>query len=127
MKEYDKANIPLAKLLRKNATPQENKLWYQFLNKYPLRFQRQKAIGKYIADFYCAKARLVVELDGRGHEMSKQIEHDEHRTQYLESVGLQVLRFRNKDIDTNFAGVCSYIDKTVKEQINSDPTDKTEK
>ena len=59
--------------------------------------------------------------------MSKQIEHDEHRTQYLESVGLQVLRFRNKDIDTNFAGVCSYIDKTVKEQINSDPTDKTEK
>ena len=59
MKKYNKANIPLAKTLRKNMTPWERKLWYEFLRYYPVRFQRQKAIGNYIADFYCAKARLV--------------------------------------------------------------------
>ena len=64
MKEYNKANIPLAKTLRKNMTPWERKLWYEFLRNYPIRCQRQKAIGNYIADFYCAKAKLVIELDG---------------------------------------------------------------
>ena len=53
-----------ARALRKNATPQENRLWYRFLRKYPLRFTRQKPIGSYIADFYCRKANLVIELDG---------------------------------------------------------------
>ena len=64
MKDYHKDNIPLAKTLRKNMTPWERRLWYDFLRNYPVRFQRQKAIGNYIADFYCAKARLVIELDG---------------------------------------------------------------
>ena len=64
MKEYNKDNIPLAKALRKNMTPWERKLWYEFLRNYPMRFQRQKAIGNYIVDFYCAKIGLVVELDG---------------------------------------------------------------
>ena len=117
MKDYNKNNIVRAKALRKNATPQEKKLWYQYLNKYPLRFQRQKAIGDYIADFYCAKARLVVELDGRGHNLSQQFEKDEARTEYLQSVGLAVLRIKNTDIDNNFAGVCSYIDQTVKDRL----------
>mgnify|MGYP005755516495 CR=1 FL=1 len=67
MKPYRKENIPRAKELRKNMTPWERKLWYEFLRNYPLRFQRQKAVGDYIADFYCAKAGLVVELDGGGH------------------------------------------------------------
>ena len=67
MKEYNRENIPLAKALRKNMTPWERKLWYQFLRSYPVRFQRQKAIGNYIADFYCAKAGLVIELDGSQH------------------------------------------------------------
>ena len=67
MKDYNKENIPLAKTLRKNMTPRERKLWYDFLRYYPVRFQRQKAIGNYITDFYCAKARLVIELDGGGH------------------------------------------------------------
>ena len=64
MKEYNKVTIPLAKTLRKNMTPWERKLWYEFLRDYPLRFERQKAIGNYIVDFYCAKVGLVVELDG---------------------------------------------------------------
>ncbi len=117
MKEYNKANIPLAKTLRKNMTPWERKLWYEFLRNYPIRFQRQKAIGNYIADFYCAKARLVIELDGGGHYTDKQIEKDKTRTKELESMDLTVLRICNLDIDRNFRGVCEYIDFTVKKSL----------
>ena len=117
MKEYNKANIPLAKALRKNMTPWERKLWYDYLRYYPLRFQRQKAIGNYIADFYCAKARLVVELDGGGHYTDLQTEKDALRTKELETMNLTVLRICNLDIDRNFAGVCEYIDTSVKSQL----------
>ncbi len=110
MKEYNKENIPLAKTLRKNMTPWERKLWYDYLRNYPIRFQRQKAIGNYIVDFYCAKARLVVELDGGGHYTAKQSEKDETRTRELESMNLKVVRICNLDIDRNFRGVCEYID-----------------
>ena len=114
MKAYNKANIPLAKTLRKNVTPWERKLWYKFLRDYPLRFQRQKAIGNYIVDFYCAKVGLVVELDGGGHYIAEQREKDNFRTEELESMKLTVIRICNLDIDRNFCGVCEYIDLTVK-------------
>ena len=114
MKEYNKSNIPLAKTLRKNMTPWERKLWYEFLRNYPIRFQRQKAIGNYIVDFYCAKARLVIELDGGGHYAAHQIEKDNIRTKKLENMNLKILRICNLDIDRNFKGVCEYIDLTVK-------------
>ena len=114
MKEYNKENIPLAKDLRKNMTPWERKLWYDFLRTYPARFQRQKAIGKYIVDFYCAKVGLVVELDGGGHDTAEQAERDDLRTKDLESMNLTVIRICNLDIDRNFRGVCEYIDLTVK-------------
>ena len=87
MKEYNKANIPLAKTLRKNMTPWERKLWYDFLRNYPVRFQRQKAIGNYIADFYCEKAKLIVELDGGGHYTEQQTKKDKGRTEELEEMG----------------------------------------
>ena len=114
MKEYNKANIPLAKTLRKNMTSWERKLWYEFLRDYPLRFRRQKAIGNYIADFYCAKAKLVVELDGGGHYTPEQAEKDEARAKELEAMQLKVLRICNLDIDRNFRGVCECIDLAVK-------------
>ena len=114
MKEYNKANIPLAKALRKNMTPWERKLWYEYLRTYPLRFQRQKAIGNYIVDFYCAKAGLVIELDGGGHYTAEQSEKDNLRTKELEAMNLRVLRICNLDIDRNFGGVCEHIDLTVK-------------
>ncbi len=96
-------------------TPWERKLWYDYLRSYPVRFQRQKAIGNYIVDFYCAKARLVVELDGGGHYTAKQIEKDEVRTAELESMNLRVVRICNLDINRNFRGVCEYIDLAVKD------------
>ncbi len=114
MIEYNKSNIPIAKTLRKNMTPWERKLWYRFLRNYPIRFQRQKAIGNYVADFYCAKARIVLELDGSGHYTKEQIQKDEIRTKELQNLNLKVLRICNKDIDQNFFGVCEYIDFAVK-------------
>ena len=117
MKDYNKANIPLAKVLRKNMTPWERKLWYDFLKNYPVRFQRQKAIGNYITDFYCAKARLVVELDGGGHYTAQKTEKDQLRTKELESMNLTVVRICNLDIDRNFRGVCEYIDLAVQNSL----------
>ena len=114
MKEYNKENIPLAKTLRKNMTPWERKLWYEFLRDYPIRFQRQKAIGNYIVDFYCAKAGLVIELDGGGHYTEEQAEKDALRTKDLEGMKLTVIRICNLDIDRNFRGVCEHIDLTAK-------------
>ena len=114
MKEYNKANIPLAKALRKNMTPWERKLWYDFLRGYPVRFQRQKAIGNYIVDFYCAKARLIVELDGNGHYVGEKMEKDKIRDEELKNMNLNVLRILNSDIDRDFISVCEMIDVKVK-------------
>ena len=67
MQRKHNPNIVLtARMLRKNMTKEENHLWYDFLRDYPIRFVRQKVLGKYIADFYCAKAKIVIELDGSG-------------------------------------------------------------
>ena len=117
MKAYNKENIPLAKALRKNMTPWERKLWYDFLRNYPVRFQRQKAIGNYIADFYCAKARLVIELDGGGHYTPEQVRKDEQRTHDLNAMNLTVVRICNLDIDRNFCGVCEYVDRLVQNSL----------
>ena len=103
-------------------TPWERKLWYEFLRNYTIRFQRQKAIGNYIADFYCAKARLIVELDGGGHYIAEQTEKDHIRTKELEGMNLTVLRICNLDIDRNFGGVCEYIDLTVKKSLPQSAT-----
>ena len=109
-----------AKKLRKNATPWENKLWYEFLNKYIPRFQRQKVIGNYIVDFYCGKAKLAVELDGGGHYEEDKKAKDELRSKHLNSQGITVIRFSNFEVDTNFYEVCSAIDNAVKSRTGND-------
>ena len=103
--------------LRKNATLQENKLWYQMLRTYPVRFNRQRVIGNYIVDFYCDKAKLIVELDGSQHYEETGKVKDTQRDEYLESLGLKILRFSNLDIDKSFYEVCTVIDNTVKERM----------
>ena len=94
-------------------------LWYCFLSKYPHRFRRQYVIGNYIADFYCHRAKLVVELDGSQHYESAEIEYDKWRTQYMESQGLKVLRFTNLDIQREFRNVCEAIDTAVTKRVRS--------
>ena len=99
-------------------TPHERKLWYMFLKNYPFRFQRQKTIDHFIVDFYCHKAKLVIEIDGSQHYSEEGKAYDEERTAALESYGLKVLRFSNTDIDRNFSGVCEAIDLAVKDKKN---------
>ena len=113
---YNHNNKELARSLRKNMTPWKRKLWYCFLNKYPVSFQRQKKIDKYIADFFCAKAGLFIELDGGGHYDPESQKKDMQRTIILESFGYKVIRFCNRDIDKNFHGVCTVIDREVKQR-----------
>ena len=110
---YNSNNIPFAKELRKNATRHENKLWYNFLSTFKPRFQRQKAIGDYIADFYCHRAKLIIELDGSQHFTPEGKAYDEYRTNELGKFEIYVLRFSNRQIDENFQGVCKYITNVV--------------
>lgn len=115
--EYNKNNIPLAQNLRKHATPQEKNLWYDFLSSYPIRFQRQKAIDNFIADFYCHKAKLVIEIDGSQHFTDAGLLADAFRTERLENYDLKIIRFTNRQIDKNFREVCEYIDAAVKASL----------
>ncbi len=117
-RKHNKNLVPFAKELRKNMTKEERHLWYDFLREYPIRFTRQKVLGKYIADFYCAKASLVVELDGSQHYEDIGLMSDEKRTAYLEGYGIKVIRISNLDILKNFEGVCVFIDNEVKQSLS---------
>ena len=116
--KYNGNNINFAKILRKHATPQENHLWYDFLRQYPIRFQRQKTIGEYIVDFYCHKAKLVIEIDGTQHFEDEQAVYDQQRTAFLEQLGLAVVRLSNRQINEEFQAVCEYIDLLVKNSLS---------
>ena len=105
--------------LRKTMTKEENLLWYRFLRKYPLQFRRQYVIGNYIVDFFCHKAKLVVELDGSQHYEPENQAYDRERTAYLESQGLLVLRFSNLDVLRYFPNVCEAIDDAVKRRSSA--------
>ena len=116
-RKHNKAITPYAKELRKNMTKEERRLWYDFLRNYPVRFLRQKVLGRYIVDFYCAPARLVIELDGPEHYSDEGERYDEERTKFLQGYGLKIVRFSNKDIHKNFKGVCEYIHQIVQQSL----------
>ena len=116
--KHNKQLVPLARKLRKEMTKEERHLWYDFLRTYPVRFSRQKVLGKYIADFYSAKAQLVIELDGSQHYEDSNTEKDVERTEFLESYGLTVIRIPNNEVNSNFRGVCEYIDTVVKQSLS---------
>ncbi len=113
---HNKDLVPYAKKLRETMTKEERRLWYNYLREYPLRFYRQKVIGRYIVDFYCPKEALVVELDGSQHFSTEGEEYDEIRTEVLEEYGLKVLRFPNSAINNNFPEACQQIDAVVQER-----------
>ena len=103
----------LSKILRRNMTEEEKHLWYDFLKKLPKTIHRQKVIGHYIVDFYCAEAKLVIELDGSQHRTKSGIEDDFLRDEYLKNLGITVLRYSNIDVCENFEGVCSDISRKI--------------
>jgi very-short-patch-repair endonuclease len=106
-----------ARQLRRNMTSQERKLWYLFLQHYPVKFYKQRVIGTYIVDFYCAAANLAVELDGSQHYDEAEMEYDSRRSAFLEKHGLQFIRFSNHDINTQFESVCESIDFAVHSRL----------
>jgi len=110
---YNAALTKRARDLRKNATKQENRQWYEYLRDFRPRFTRQRIVGSYILDFYCGSVKLAVELDGSQHYESESMEYDKTRTRFLESLGIQVIRFANTDVDKNFEGVCIAIENQV--------------
>ncbi|HOU09917.1 MAG TPA: endonuclease domain-containing protein [Clostridiales bacterium] len=107
-----------AKELRKNMTPQERRLWYVFLRGRPEKWYKQRIIDHYIADFYCASAKLIIELDGSQHYFEENLDYDNERTVMLNQHGLQVLRFSNLDINVSFDEVCEQIDRIVREKLS---------
>ena len=116
---YNKEYTKLAEALRKNMTKEEKHLWYDCLSFFPIKFYRQKQIGEYIVDFYCDKAKLVIEIDGSQHYEDGIEKNDIVSTIYLESLGLQVVRFTNLDIKNNFEAVCEDIANKVKLRLES--------
>ena len=110
--------VPLAKKLRKDMTKEERHLWYDFLRTYPIRFSRQKVLGQYIADFYCAQAKLVVELDGSQHYMDQGMDNDAKRTAFLEGYDITMVRISNREVSENFQGVCEHIDHMVRQSLS---------
>ena len=116
--KHNKQLVPLARQLRKEMTKEERHIWYNFLRTYPVRFSRQKVLGKYIADFYSAEAKLVIELDGSQHYEDINAEKDAERTAFLEAYGLTVIRIPNNEVTRNFRGVCEYIDTAVKQSLS---------
>ncbi len=102
-----------ARELRKEMTKEERHLWYDFLRLQPVRFLRQKPIGRYIVDFYCAQAKLVIELDGSQHFEEDALKKDEQRTRFLQTQGITVIRFTNRQISEQFPEVCQTINAVL--------------
>ncbi|MBR1731455.1 MAG: endonuclease domain-containing protein [Ruminococcus sp.] len=113
LQEHNSSNERLTKnsqKLRREMTKEEKHLWYDFLSTFPMRFRRQKTVGKYIVDFYCFSKQIIIELDGSQHfENNKQIQKDKERDEFLQRLGFTVLRYSNLEVQTNFRGVCDDI------------------
>ncbi len=107
--QYNKEIKHNAQSLRRNMTNEERNLWYRFLKDLPIKVRRQKMIGNYIVDFYCARAKVAIELDGSQHYEDDGVKYDTARDEYLNSLGITVLRYSNRDIKDNFEAVCEDI------------------
>lgn len=115
MLPYNKALKPFSRQLRSNQTATEQLLWQAIRKKqlHGAQFYRQKPIAGYIADFYCAKAKLVIELDGGVHNASDAQEYDAIRDSVMVSLGLTVLRFSNAEVENSLPYVLEQISKAV--------------
>ena len=121
MQKNNSALRDLSRKLRKKMTKEERHLWYDFLSSYPIRFVRQHPIAGYIVDFYCAKAHLVIELDGSQHFEDEAQERDAKRTADLRALGIAVVRFPNNAVNRKFEGVCEWIDICVHAGLENKP------
>lgn len=112
---YDKKLKSRADELRKNMTQQEWNLWYFYLRNHRLKWYRQRIIDRFIVDFYCHTAKLVIEIDGGQHYTEQGIVYDTERTQVLQGYGLKVLRYTNQQLVDNFQEVCWDIERNLQQ------------
>lgn len=112
---YDKKLKSRADELRKNMTQQEWNLWYFYLKNHRLKWYRQRIIERFIVDFYCHTAKLVIEIDGGQHYTEQGIVYDTERTQVLQGYGLKVLRYTNQQVVDNFQDVCWDIERNLQQ------------
>jgi len=117
--KYNKNLISRAKELRKNMTPQERHLWYDFLRHYPIKIYKQRVIDNFIVDFYCHQAKLIIELNGSQHYSEEGLAYDKERSNVLNSYNLKVIRFSNYEVDNNFEELCKTINNIIKYQVKS--------
>ena len=96
-----------AQKLRREMTKEERRLWYDFLKQLPVTVNRQKVIDHYIVDFYCASAKLAIELDGSQHYDDEGAAADRERDHALNQRGITIVRYSNNDLNRNFDGVCA--------------------
>ena len=106
---YNPDLIERANELRKTMTPAEKKLWHKLFKNSPLKVRRQRVIDNFIVDFYCAKRKLVLEIDGAIHDLPEVAVRDEERTKILRRYGLRVIRFTNAEVEEDFERVCRVI------------------
>ena len=109
--------LECARELRRDMTPQERKLWYRFLRRYPVKIYKQRIIESFVVDFYCAAAKLVIEIDGAQHYTEQGKQYDEERSKILEKYDLLVLRFSNAEVNKSFDSVCERIDHTIQQRL----------
>ena len=104
--KYNKSLVKNSQCLRKGMTDEEKHLWYDFLRYLPVTVNRQKVIENYIVDFYIFAKKIAIELDGSQHGKEENHTRDKTRDKVLLDLGIKVLRYTNKDINTNFDSVC---------------------
>ena len=117
-RKHNKSLTENAKFLRNNMTKEEKHLWYDYFKNCSIKFSRQKVLGRYIADFYSAEAKLVIELDGSQHFEKENRIYDEKRTEFLEQYGIKIIRIPNNEINNNFEGICRYLDKQIEQSLS---------
>jgi len=116
---YNKELKKLSRELRKNPTPAEKKIWHECLREFKYNVARQKPIGRYIVDFYCARLKLIIEIDGESHYTEEGKEKDEGRRKIFKKMGLREIRFINSEIMNNIGGVWEVINRIEGEESSS--------
>ena len=117
MRIYEPYLKKYSRKLRKEMTEEEKKLWYKYLRSYPNQFRRQLPIKQFIVDFYCSEAKLAIEIDGSQHYEEEKVMSDVKRDEILSNIGIKVIRYNNRQINTEFRSVCEDIDRIVKSRI----------
>jgi very-short-patch-repair endonuclease len=113
---YDLRLKAPSRTLRRDATPAERKLWFEYLSYLPEKFTRQKPLGAYIADFYCSRLRLVIEIDGDSHFTASGEVRDAERTAALAGLSVRLIRFTSLEVREQFEAVCARIRDALIEQ-----------